>query len=197
MRFLRGVRVFTTSARTIVRGVVNVVTRRIVPSRETLRAGDIAPDFELPASNGRTYRLSGFRDRSVVVLAWFPAAFTGGCTAQCQSIGGRASAFERFEAAVFGASVDDVDTLRDFAAAYGLGFPILSDRDRRVARAYGVLGASGLAARITFYIGRDGRILAVDREGTTTRHGASIAGTLERLGIPRRLTASAVTPLTS
>ena len=186
MRFLNAVRVLATSAAVIVRGVANVVTRRIDPSRSALGVGDVAPEFELRASNERTYRLSSYRGRSAVVLAWFPAAFTGGCTIECRSISAFDSALESFDAVVFGASVDEVSTLGAFAAAFELRFPILSDPDRTVARAYGVLGASGLAGRVTFYIGLDGRITAVDRSGTTATHGASIEETLIRLGIPRR-----------
>ena len=58
-------------------GVVNVITRRIESSSE-LKPGDQAPDFSLPGSDGRTYRLSDFAGRRAVVLAWFPKAFTGG-----------------------------------------------------------------------------------------------------------------------
>ena len=60
----------------IVAGVVNVITRRIEPSVE-LKPGDVAPDFTLQGSDGCTYRLSDFAGR-VVVIAWFPKAFTGG-----------------------------------------------------------------------------------------------------------------------
>jgi peroxiredoxin len=65
------------TAAAIVVGVVNVMTRRIEPSG-ALKPGDRAPDFSLPGSDGRTYRLSDFAGRRAVVLAWFPKAFTGG-----------------------------------------------------------------------------------------------------------------------
>jgi len=58
-------------------GVVNVITRRIESPAE-LKTGDVAPDFVLPGSDGRTYRLSDFVGRRAVVIAWFPKAFTGG-----------------------------------------------------------------------------------------------------------------------
>jgi hypothetical protein len=68
--------VLATVAATLA-GAVNVVTRRIEPSRE-LRPGDIAPDFTLPGSDGRTYRLRDLIGTRAVVIAWFPKAFTGG-----------------------------------------------------------------------------------------------------------------------
>ena len=49
-----------------------------VPARAELRVGDMAPDFELAGSDGKTYRLAGFRGKCPVVIAWFPKAFTGG-----------------------------------------------------------------------------------------------------------------------
>ena len=61
----------------IVVSVVNVMARREAATVE-LKPGDIAPDFTLPASDGRSYRLSDFTGRRAVVLAWFPKAFTGG-----------------------------------------------------------------------------------------------------------------------
>jgi peroxiredoxin Q/BCP len=67
---------WTTVAATVV-GVVNVATRRSESSIE-LKPGDAAPDFVLPGSDGRTYRLRDFIGRRAVVLAWFPKAFTGG-----------------------------------------------------------------------------------------------------------------------
>jgi peroxiredoxin Q/BCP len=66
----------TTAAATAV-GLVNVITRRVEPSVE-LQPGDAAPDFILPGSDGRTYRLREFAGRRAVVIAWFPKAFTGG-----------------------------------------------------------------------------------------------------------------------
>jgi peroxiredoxin Q/BCP len=68
--------VIATVAATIV-GLVNVATRRIAPSPE-LQPGDIAPDFTLPGSDGRTYRLRDYAGTRSVVIAWFPKAFTGG-----------------------------------------------------------------------------------------------------------------------
>jgi peroxiredoxin Q/BCP len=153
--------------------------------REHLDAGDIAPEFELPASDGRSYRLSTLRGRTVVV-AWFPKAFTSGCTSECRSIGLTKAELDGFDAAIFAACCDTVETSRAFAEATGIGVPILSDADKRVVRAYGVLGPIGLPSRWTFYIGPDGRILTVDREVRPVGHGADMRSALERFGVARR-----------
>jgi thioredoxin-dependent peroxiredoxin len=154
--------------------------------RVELAPGDVAPDFSLAASDGRTYRLADFAGRSVVVIAWFPKAFTSGCTAECASIGLTKGALGAFDATIFAASCDTVDTNRDFAASMGIDFPILSDPDGAVARAYGVLGPLGLRSRWTVYVGTNGRILAIDREVRTGSHGADIMSALERFGVSRR-----------
>ena len=154
--------------------------------RVTLAQGDRAPDFRLVASDGQTYHLTELLRRSVVVVAWFPKAFTSGCTAECRSIGLTKGALGAFDAAIFGASCDTVETNREFARSMGVDFPILSDADKTVARAYGVLGPLGLPSRWTAYIGTDGRILAVDREVHTGNHGADIVAALERFEVSRR-----------
>jgi peroxiredoxin Q/BCP len=120
------------------------------------------------------------------VIAWFPKAFTGGCTAECQSIGMTKRALDAFDAAVFAASCDTVDTNRAFAESMGIDVPILSDVDARVAKAYGVLGPLGLPSRWTVYIGTDGRLLAIDHDVKTGSHGDDIRSTLECLGVTRR-----------
>jgi peroxiredoxin Q/BCP len=119
------------------------------------------------------------------VLAWFPKAFTGGCTVQCEAMGRSAPAIQAFRARHYGISVDDAKTNREFAEALGVGYPILSDPDGRVARAYGVLGPSGFPSRTTFFIAADGRILHIDRLVHPLSHGRDIAATLGDLHIPR------------
>jgi peroxiredoxin Q/BCP len=89
----------------------------------------------------------------------------------------------RFDVQYFAASVDPPETNARFAASLGLDFPILSDPTKTVARAYGVLGPSGFASRWTFYIGVDGRILAVDRTVNAATHGHEVAKKLKELGV--------------
>jgi peroxiredoxin Q/BCP len=85
----------------------------------------------------------------------------------------------------FEASVDSVETKKRFAQSLGVDYPILSDPGKQVARAYGVLSASGYASRWTFYIGADGRVLDVDKRVSASTHGRDIAGRLTELGISR------------
>ena len=81
----------------------------------------------------------------------------------------------------FGASVDTPETNARFAESLGAGYPILSDPTKMVARAYGVLQASGFASRWTFYIGQDGRILDVDRKVSAASHGRDIVERMKML----------------
>jgi thioredoxin-dependent peroxiredoxin len=85
--------------------------------------------------------------------------------------------------AYFAASTDRVDTNTRFAESLNLDYPILSDPTKQTARAYGVLGVTGLASRWTFYIGTDGRLLEIDRSVHARTHGADVVAALKRLGV--------------
>lgn len=84
---------------------------------------------------------------------------------------------------MFAASVDTPEVNARFAASLGIDYPILSDPSRDVARAYGVLSRSGYASRWTFYIGVDGRILAIDRAVNAATHGGDMVARLADLGV--------------
>ena len=86
-------------------------------------------------------------------------------------------------AAFFAASVDSVETNRQFAESLGISYPILSDPTKQTARAYGVLGLTGMASRWTFYIGADGRILDIDTKVRASSHGRDVAARLTDLGL--------------
>ena len=88
--------------------------------------------------------------------------------------------------AYFAASTDDAETNRKFAESLGLDYPILSDPTKETAKAYGALMAMGFASRWTFYIGKDGNLLFVDREVSTKTAGADIARKLSELGVAKR-----------
>jgi peroxiredoxin Q/BCP len=180
-----GIRLRTLAAtvRAVATGITNAAFGRIAPTHVDLHAGDQAPEFALPASDGRTYRLSDFRGRQAVVIAWFPKAFTGGCTAECRSLAASDATLRGFDVQYFAASVDSPGTNAEFAASLSLSYPILSDETKETARAYGVLTASGFPSRWTFYIGSDGRILDIDKQVHTATHGHDVAARLAELGI--------------
>ena len=172
------------TATAVLTGIVMVAARLGRRDDDTrLEPGDRAPDFSLQGSDGRTYRLADLAGHTVV-MAWFPKAFTGGCTAECRSIESSGHDLRLFDVQYFGASVDSPSTNARFAASLGIDYPILSDPTKEVARAYGVLARSGYASRWTFYIGMDGRLLGVDRNVHPSSHGADVAATLEALGVP-------------
>jgi thioredoxin-dependent peroxiredoxin len=169
---------FLTAALTLAASVVGAQTTE-------LKVGDQAPDFSLKGSDGKTWKLSDLKGKTVV-LAWFPKAFTGGCTAQCKSLKENSDAIRAFDVAYFAASVDDAETNKKFAESLELDYPVLSDPGKDVARAYGVVnGMRPVAQRWTFYIGPDGKIAYIDKQINTSNAGADTAARLEALDVPR------------
>ena len=177
-------RMIAATVSAILTSLVTLLTGRGDWQPVSVKPGDVAPDFKLAGSDGSSYRLRDFRGRDAVVIAWFPKAFTAVCTRECASLGSSRGVLRGYKVRYFGASVDSVETNRRFAASLGIDYPILSDPGKSVARAYGVLRATGLANRWTFYIGKDGRILDIDRHVHASSHGADVAGTLNTLGVP-------------
>jgi len=86
----------------------------------------------------------------------------------------------------FAASTDDAETNKKFAESLDLDYPILSDPDKKVATALGVLGSLGFASRATVYIDANGKIAFIDRDVKTAGHGRDIAAKLTELGAPKK-----------
>jgi peroxiredoxin Q/BCP len=154
-----------------------------------LQVGDMAPDFTLKATDGKTYTLSEFRGKQAVVIAWFPAAFTGGCTIECKSLAENGDQIRKFDVSYFMASVDPLEGEKGniaFAEAYDADFPMLSDPTKVTATAYGVLNARGTASRWTFYVGMDGRIAAIEKQVTPATSAADMVTKLAELKVAPR-----------
>ena len=100
--------------------------------------GSIAPDFSLPSTSGQVVTLSSLRGRSVV-LAFFPLAFTGTCTAEMCEFSEDYSKYEVAGTVILPISVDSVPTLKEFKAKERMRVDLLSDFKREVSRLYGVL----------------------------------------------------------
>jgi peroxiredoxin Q/BCP len=132
-----------------------------------LKVGDQAPNFTLQASDGKTYELASFRGRQAVVLAWFPAAFTQGCTIECKSLAEHGDLIKKYDVTYFMASVDPIEGEKGnkaFAEAHSADFPLLGDPTKETATAYGVLNERGRANRWTFYIDKTGKITYIDKD---------------------------------
>ena len=133
------------------------------PGKTTLKVGDVAPDFTLDGTNGKKLRLSDFRGQKTVVLAFFPAAFTGGWTKEMTSYAADVQKFQGADAEVFPISTDNTPTLKHWAEELKASYVMLSDFQRKVSAQYGVLMPErGLANRTTFVIDKQGKIQHID-----------------------------------
>jgi peroxiredoxin Q/BCP len=126
-------------------------------SMTELKAGDPAPDFELPDQEGRLVRLRQFRGKSAVVVYFYPKDDTSGCTIEACRFRDDYGRFKAAGAEILGISGDSGASHRKFAAKCQLPFTLLSDAGGRVRRLYGVKKTFGiLPGRATFTIDRDG-----------------------------------------
>lgn len=159
------------------------------PQVAELKVGDPAPAFSLPGTDGKTHALAAYKGK-YVVLAWYPKAFTGGCTRECRSIRDASDMIKKYDVAYFMASVDDAETNRKFAEQEQVNFPFLSDPEKKTALAYGVVSEPnpGFAKRWTFYIGPDGKIAYIDKDvqPNVDNAGKILAERLETLGAKKK-----------
>jgi thioredoxin-dependent peroxiredoxin len=153
---------------------------------EELKVGDKAPDFQLQASDGKSYHLADYAGKQAIVLAWFPAAYTRGCTIECKSLAEHGDLIRKYDTTYFMASVDPVEKNKGFADEQHADFPLLSDPTKKTAEAYGVLNQGGVANRWTFYIGKDGRILDIDKSVKPATSAEDMAAKLGDLKVPAR-----------
>ena len=158
-----------------------------------LKVGDQAPNFKLQASDGKTYQLTDFKGKEAVVLAWFPKAFTQGCTIECKSLAENGHLIDKFNAKYFMISVDPLEGEKGniaFAKEHGGNkFPLLSDPSKDIANAYGVLNTErGFANRWTFYIDKTGKITAIDKDVAKrlATSAEDMAAMLKQLGVEEK-----------
>ena len=154
-------------------------------SAVSLEVGDKAPAFNLQATDGKTYSLEQFVGKQAIVIAWYPKAFTSGCTVECKSLAQNGHLVKEYDVAYFMASVDPIEKNIAFAESTEADFPLLSDPSKEVAKAYDVLAFYGYPKRHTFYIGKEGKILMVDRDINPETSAEDMAANLGRLGIPK------------
>ncbi len=146
-----------------------------------MKTGDLAPDFELPDETGTTRSLKEFLAGGPVVLYFYPAAMTPGCTAESCHFRDLAAEFAEVGAQRVGISPDPVDKQKQFSDKHSFDFPLLSDPDRQVLEAYGAYGEKKLygktvqgVIRSTFVVDEEGRIALAQYNVKATGHVAKL-----------------------
>lgn len=135
-------------------------------SKNTLQEGDKAPDFSMPANDGKTVRLSDYKGRKLV-LYFYPKDDTPGCTKEACAFRDNLPDFEKVDAAILGVSKDTPGKHEKFIEKYMLNFPLASDEDGRVCDAYGTWGEKSMYGRK--YMGIDRATFLIDEDGTIAR----------------------------
>lgn len=141
---------------------------------ENLNVGSPAPDFTLQDSDGNNYSLSSYKEKNPVIIYFYPKAGTPGCTKQACGIRDSFSKFKENEIMVLGISVDSKESIKDFINENNLNFPLLSDEDKEVSKAYGVLNNIGLDSRITFILDKQGNIAKILRDVDVETHADDV-----------------------
>ena len=151
-----------------------------------LKAGDPAPDFAAPATDGAVLRLADFRGRKLV-LYFYPMDDTPGCTKQACSLRDSNAEIAAKGAAILGVSAQGPESHQRFTEKFSLNFPLLADTDLAVAKAYGVAGPGlggllrsvvGVSERVTFIIDETGHIVRVIDDPNCADHGEEVLTTL-------------------
>jgi len=146
-------------------------------------AGSHAPAFSLPSQEGAQVSLDQFKGKWVV-LYFYPKDFTSGCTIEAHNFQRDIDKYTAKNAVIVGVSVDDVDSHKGFCAKEGLNFKLLADTDHKVSSEYGSLtnfGVVQVAARHTFIINPEGKIVKVFTEVNPNKHSEEVLATLAEL----------------
>jgi peroxiredoxin Q/BCP len=125
-----------------------------------LVAGDVAPDFVGVTADGGQLRSADLRG-APLILYFYPRANSAGCTRESIGFAHYHRAFADRGIGIVGVSVDDQEDQKRFAEKCSLPFPLIADSSKEIARAFGVLGAFGLAKRVTFFLDANGRVVDV------------------------------------
>jgi peroxiredoxin Q/BCP len=154
-----------------------------VNSVETkLKTGDTAPDFAGTTTNGTSLSLKDYLGKKNVVLYFYPKDDTRGCTIEACSFRDNLESLRALWTEVVGVSVDTVDSHRSFAEKNRLNFPLVSDHDKRISEAYGVLSGDGSKAeRTTFIIDREGKIVKIFMKVDVTKHTDDVVAALKQI----------------
>jgi thioredoxin-dependent peroxiredoxin len=148
----------------------------------SIGVGDPAPEFTLPGTAGKSYSLSDYSGKRVV-LVFYPGDDTPVCTKQLNTYNDGLAQFDGLDAQVLGISAQDVASHERFAGKFGLRFPLLSDTDKSVAGKYGTLGPLGFPRRSVFIVDREGIVRYAHRAiaGLTFRPVGELVAALQQI----------------
>ncbi len=147
--------------------------------------GEKAPLIEGETYGGKRLSLGDYIGKNVVVLYFYPRDNTPGCTKEACSMRDGMDRLRELGVQVIGVSTDSVASHEKFRDKYGLNFPLLSDKDRNIVRAYGVESEKGTARRVTFLIDRDGVVRHVWTKVNTSGHADEVLRKIEELGLAK------------
>ncbi|MCK5883199.1 MAG: thioredoxin-dependent thiol peroxidase [Bacteriovoracaceae bacterium] len=155
---------------------------------ELLEIGKLAPAFTMLNQNGDKISLKDFRGKKTVVLYFYPKAMTPGCTVQACGIRDRKNEFQRLDTVVLGVSIDEYERLKRFEGKQELNFDLLADPEHKTADKYKVWGLKKFMGkeymglnRVTYIIGKDGKIAQIMPKVKTKSHNDDILELLKEL----------------
>lgn len=179
----------------------HTVTQSAAAQDMNLEIGDPAPEFEAISADGDVWQSNDYTGEKILVVYFYPAAMTGGCTAQACSFRDDRTTLNEMGAEVVGISGDTVSNLQVFKKANKLNFPLLSDADGSIARSFGVpVGDGGsitrevdgeevelarevTTSRWTFIIDRDGKIVYKDTEVDAAGDSRAVISAIKQLAL--------------
>jgi peroxiredoxin Q/BCP len=149
-----------------------------------LSVGDAVPDFSAAVTDGTTLTPAALKGKWVV-LYFYPKSFTPGCTAESCALRDGHDGIQKLKATIYGVSLDAMDSQKKFKKEYRLPFELVSDQEKKMATAFGVLGMGGLyAQRVTFIVSPEGKIAAILDRVDTAGHDKQVAEALAGLQKP-------------
>ncbi len=162
MTFSKAARVTLAAATTVSISAAAYNAVRAAQNAPVPMVGALAPTYALPDQDGRTH--TSIQDKGhVTLLAFYPADFTGGCTREAHSLTAAAPDLTKMGVKVYGVSVQDSKSHKSFCTQEGITYTLLADTQKVAAKAYGVyLPGAGIASRVTFIIGKNGKVAYVD-----------------------------------
>jgi peroxiredoxin Q/BCP len=151
-----------------------------------MQEGDSAPDFELPANDGSTVKLSSFKGNKNAVLCFYPKNHLFMCPSKkvfkmAQSVVAAYPEIIKANSVLFAISVDTVEDQKKFVTEYQIPYLHLSDTQKNVCKKYAGLNMAGLAKRSTFVIDKNGTVRKIFRDFDVEKHGAQIAKAVAEL----------------